>query len=539
MKYRLIFFVALAALVAGCAKQGYPSGGPRDTKAPECKATKPQNETRNFKAREFYIEFDEYVVIKDANSNVLISPPMQQKPEFTTKGKGVLVRLRDTLQPNATYLFQFKDAIADFTEGNVLPTFEYVFSTGDAMDTMMLGGTVLSARDGKPWKEPLTVMAYADSLCADDTVATHQQPNYITRTDKEGHFAFHYIPAGRYRIVALEDKNRDLRVGNAEAAAWLAEPQAATDSIDSTRLTQLRISAPDVKVQRVVKAEFTLPGRITINTLVPMKTPVLEGEPMEWRLNAGRDTMQVWCTNEKCDSVVLVLSDEGLQDTLKLRYRRPRRGRPGQSQPQAPPLMKPLCSGNMAFYDDLRIAFTVPIKAMRDNATAELMMLKDSTVSTCPISLDSGGMQARLNTTLRSGEQYRVRLSDSLFTDVYGHSSDSLSFTLSPKDYGILNIIVANAAGSPLVVEVLDSRDTVVQSQPLPSAGGTLRFIHLPEGEYRLRAVIDADGNGRWTPGDYRHRRDPETSVMYEKTLKLREKWEMEERWTIKPDTAN
>ena len=525
--------MALALLASGCAKQGYPSGGPKDTQPPQCKAAKPQNETRNFRDKEFFIEFDEYVMLKDANNNVLISPPMRQKPEFTTKGKGVLVKLNDTLLDNTTYLFQFKEAIADYTEGNVLPTYEYVFSTGDAMDTMMVGGTVLNARNGKPWKETLTVMAYADSHCGDDTIATHLQPNYVTRTDKEGRFAFHYIPAGSYRLVAVEDKNRDLRVANGEAVAWLDSPAAAVDSIDSSRMVQMRISVPDNNVQRVVKSEFTAPGRAMVNTLLPMSNPKMEGEPLEWRLNAGRDTMQVWFLDEKCDSARFVLSDEGLQDTLKLRYRKPKRPKSSASQQQPKvPLIKPLCSGNSAFYDDLRIAFTVPVKEMRQEASAEVMRLKDSTVSHCGIVLDSGGMQARLNTSLHSDEQYRVKLRDSLFADIYGHWSDSLVINLTPKDYGILNIIVTGA-DTPLVVEVLDSRDTVVQQKTLPIGGGTLRFIHLPVGEYRLRAVLDTDGNGHWTPGDYRAGCQPEESVIFEKPLKLREKWEMEERWNI------
>lgn len=511
-------------LISSCAKQGYPTGGPKDTTPPKAVGSKPQNETRHFKGKQFFIEFDEYVVLKNAEQNVLISPPMAQKPVFSTRGMGVQVRLQDTLRPNTTYLFQFKEAIADYNEGNVLPSYEYVFSTGAQMDSLMIAGNVLNARNGNPWGEVLTVVGYRDG----DTM-----PSLVTRTDKRGNFAFHYIPDGHYRLMALDDKNRDLRIDSTEAVAWDTLRHAAADSIDSSALVRLRISAPERRRQRVLKAEFTDRGRIVISTLLPMQHPTLAGEDVEWRLNMRGDTINVWCRNELCDSTVLMLADEGLADTLKLRYRAPsKRGRGRSTSADKPPLMKTLCSGNAAYYDDLRIAFTAPVTVTAAPPEAEIMYLKDSSTSRCPIVLDSSGLRARLETSLKSGEQYRVRLEDSLFSDLYGHPSDSLVFTLTPKDYGILTMHIDNGTGYPLVVEVLDAKDTIVQRQPL-AASGTLRFIHLPEAEYRLRAIIDRDGNGQWTTGDYFLRRQPEEILLFGKSLQLREKWELEEKWEL------
>ena len=528
--------VLSVAIISGCAKQGYPSGGPKDNEPPKSVGCKPQNEMRNFDKNQFYIEFDEYVVLKDADNNVLVSPPLKHKAEYSTKGKGVLVKIKDTLQENTTYLFQFKEAIADFTEGNLLQSFEYVFSTGDAMDTMMLAGRVLGARDGKPWKETLTVMAYREENCATDTMARSQQPDYVTRCDKEGWFAFHYIPAGRYRVVALEDKDRNLRVGNSEAVAFDSAVYAAVDSIDSSAVAMLRCSAPDRRKQRVLKSEFVERGRITIVTLLPMQSPRITGEQVEWRLNDRRDTMTVWCLNEMCDSTVLVLGDSltDLQDTLKLRYRQSKRSLRNLVPTTRKLGITPLCQGNKAYYDDLRISFHTPVSAVRDGAMAEVMLIKDSSVRQYPITVDSNGMTARVGASLVSGEKYKMRLGDSLFTDVFGHVSDSLMFDFSPKDYGTLTLHIDNATCGSLVIEVLDLRDTVVQSKTLVGATGTLRFIHLPAAEYRLRAVIDCDGDGLWTTGDYLLLRQPEQCVMYEKKLQLREKWEMEEKWEIK-----
>lgn len=561
----LFFILHSSFLIGSCARQGYPTGGPKDETPPVALGTRPANESRGFDGKEFYIQFDEYVVLKNATENVLVSPPMKEKPEFTTKGKGVLVKLKDTLQANTTYLFQFKEAIADFTEGNLLPSYEYVFSTGEAMDTMMLSGQVVDARSGKAWKESVTVMAYrvesGERRVESDTMATTVQPDYVTRCDKEGNFAFHYIPEGRYRLVALEDKNRNLRVDATDPVAWdtmlvASHPQArrlpASDSTQDNLLAAnaikqsnnqaitLRLSAPENRQQRILKSEFAEAGRIVIVSQLPMQNPHLVDEraQWQWRLNEKRDTLTAWCFDAKRDSARLVISDTGLQDTLKLRYTVSRKGgrRMAGAKEEKAPLMKALCDGNKAYYDDLRLAFTNPIVEVADSATAEIMYLKDSTVSRHPVVLDTDGIVARIMATgIKSGEQYRVRLAEGLFTDLYGNRSDSLVFTLTPKDYGTLSIDIDNRMGAPLVVEVLDSRDTVVQLSPLNAQQSTLKFLHLPSGDYRLRAVVDADSNGRWTPGDYRLQRQPELFILFEKTLSLREKWEMEERWTVEP----
>lgn len=539
--------LVLLVVLAACARQGYPTGGPKDETPPRPLACKPLNESRHFGEQEFYIQFDEYVVLKNANDNVLVSPPLKNKPEYTTKGRGVLVKINDTLRPNTTYLFQFKDAIADFTEGNLLPSFEYVFSTGDTMDTLMLGGTVSDARSGSPWKEAVTVMAYrTDDHTLDtlgDTLATTAQPHFVTRCDKSGHFAFHYLPAGTYRLVALEDKNRNLRLDADEPAAWTTMAHAAADSLDSLSLVRLPLSTPEVRRQRIVSSEMVDKGRAVITTAAPLLNPTVSGTEGLWRLNAKRDSLTFWCLDAQRDTATLIVSDSSLQDTLKLRYRKKpaaqklSRGR-SHTEQAAPaiPLAKALCEGSSAFYDDLRLAFTNPITKVADSARAEIMRLKDSTVAMAPITLDTTGLTARIEASLHPGEQYTMRIAKGLFTDLYGTANDTLRFNLTPKDYGILTLHIAIPTGGQLLLEVLDKRDTVVQSQPL-AGSGTVRFTRLAAGEYRIRAIFDTDGNGRWTPGDYRKQQQPEQTALFEKTLQLRERWEMEERWTpLKPE---
>lgn len=582
MKAKLTFLVKLVSLVllvttSGCARQGYPTGGPKDTEPPVSLGAKPDNGSRNFAADEFYIQFDEYVVLKNPTDNILVSPPMKQQPEYTTKGKGILAKIKDTLQPNTTYLFQFKDAIADFNEGNLLPSFEYVFSTGDAMDTLMLSGRVLDPRSGSPWKETVTVAAIkVDTVDVDTLIRSHNNvsinnnvsayqhinlstnnnlstyqhinppiPSFVTRCDKQGFFALHNLPEGGYHLVAFEDKNRNLRPDTTEAIAWdtaTFNAYPAHDSILSisqslNHTTTLYISQSDIQRQRITSSAFTAKGRIQIVTQKSLQQPSIEGLEAEWRLNSRRDTLNVWCLNPKCDSAVLILSDpSGIQDTLKLRYTEQKKGRRQKvgAKEEKTPLMRSLCDGNKAYYDDLRLSFENPIVTMHDSTQAEITHLKDSSFFHCPLGLDSNGLGARLLTSLKSGEKYHVHIPKGLFTDLYGNTSDSLDFDLTPKDYATLTLHIDNQTDLPLVIEVLDKRDTVVQSQTFNSKLLTLNFLHLPAGDYRLRAILDANGDGRWTPGDYRLQRQPEQAVFFKKTLSLREKWEMEENWKVR-----
>ena len=72
----LVLLLAAFLLLHACAKQGYPTGGPKDETPPVVLGTTPANGTLNFDAKEFSIAFDEYVQVKDADNNILVSPPM-------------------------------------------------------------------------------------------------------------------------------------------------------------------------------------------------------------------------------------------------------------------------------------------------------------------------------------------------------------------------------------------------------------------------------------------------------------------------------
>ncbi len=82
------------------------------------------------------------------------------------------------------------------------------------------------------------------------------------------------------------------------------------------------------------------------------------------------------------------------------------------------------------------------------------------------------------------------------------------------------------------VVQLLDNGDKVVRSSK--SVNHRADFFYLKPGEYYIRAFIDKNNDGEWTPGDYATGRQPEEMFYFPKPLTLRAQWEIEQDWDVR-----
>ena len=195
---------AIAAIVftgGGCASIVPPSGGPRDTLPPTIVHLDPPSETKYFNKNKITLTFNEYVDLEDAYKNLVISPVPKIFPEVQRKLNTVTVKLKDSLLPNTTYVFNFAKTVKDINESNKVKDLLYIFSTGDYFDSLQLSGNVKIAETGKP-DSTLTVMLHTN---LDDSAVVKEKPKYIARLDSAGTFLFRYLAPGTYRIYALKD----------------------------------------------------------------------------------------------------------------------------------------------------------------------------------------------------------------------------------------------------------------------------------------------------------------------------------------------
>ncbi|MCF8352627.1 MAG: Ig-like domain-containing protein [Bacteroidales bacterium] len=202
--YWLIFAGML--MCAGCAQQGAPTGGPVDEEPPVVLKTSPQNYSTNFEGGKISITFDEYLDMANFTQELVVSPPMEEKPVIKLKNKTLLIEFEEKLKEDVTYTFNFGEGIKDLNEKNVLLNYEYVFATGDLLDSLSVKGTLKNAFDLTVPESPINVMLY-HSL--EDSLPMTEIPYYVGRTDSEGNFAVNNLRAGVYKLFVLKDGNNN------------------------------------------------------------------------------------------------------------------------------------------------------------------------------------------------------------------------------------------------------------------------------------------------------------------------------------------
>lgn len=212
----VIVLLFAAALFTKCASTMTPTGGPKDTLPPIIIAMEPDNYTTNIDTLhppKIYVEFDEYVQIKDQQKELYTSPAMKKQPAVTRRGRGIVITIKDTLRPNTTYAINFGSSIRDNNEGNPLHSMRYVFSTGDEIDSMYMSGYTADSYKADSVSKSFIWFFIADSVETPtewDSTMFKYKPQVIARAENNGIFIAQNLKPVRYRVYAFEDTNNNM-----------------------------------------------------------------------------------------------------------------------------------------------------------------------------------------------------------------------------------------------------------------------------------------------------------------------------------------
>ena len=222
---KILAFLLIGCLLYSCANIVAPEGGIKDIIPPEIVKSDPPNFATSFSGKEIRIQFDEFIQLKDISKNLLISPPFDNPPDCRIKGRSLIIRFEDSLLKNTTYNLFFGDAIADLNEGNPLKGYRFVFSTGAALDSMQISGTVRDALTLESQKE-VNILLY-DKF--EDSIPFKEKPKYVCRSQANGNFIFENLGKGPYKMLALKEKNNNFMFDDKSEEIGFIDSLVVTD----------------------------------------------------------------------------------------------------------------------------------------------------------------------------------------------------------------------------------------------------------------------------------------------------------------------
>ena len=508
--------MVVALCIYACANRGYPEGGPKDETPPQVVVEVPLSYTTNFKAKRVNIYFDEFVQLNDINNKFIFSPPVKKDPKVSLKGKYVQVAIPDSLRENTTYSLDFADAIVDNNESNPLGFYRYVFSTGERIDTLELGGTVVNAESYEPVMGVLVALYEKQG----DSIPLKELPDYIARTDSSGNFRLTNLREGHYRVMAIEDANRDkMYTPESEMFAWMdttvfpvVEPATRVDTFhviekiveadtilrDSIvrmdylaygpsnlylrlfleKLTQLYLVEDDRKEREQLNFIFSIPGENGLEVTL-WDTLATEPLPQDWYFkehSAGNDTLTLWIKDStvyKKDTLNVILSYmrsdstgqwERYSDTARYTFRakEKKEGKSKKKDEDAPKVefleIKSNISGDLDLGARLYLEFSRPINKSTLDSIRVLEKV-DTVYQLIPFQVVEDSLRVRrvfVDAAWKAGGEYQLQIDSATIYDIYGRFNDKLEKKFKVRTEEYYGKIMVNVRGvdCPTIVQL-------------------------------------------------------------------------------------
>ena len=265
-----ILAILLITIFAGaCATDRPPSGGPPDKSPLTITASSPEPGSVNVSPRTIHIDFSNYVS-KGSLVNSIFFSPIVPDYDVTVRGKEADIRIYSPLKPARTYTLTLKKSLKGVYGNQLDRSWSLAFSTGPVIDSGTLSGRVWTNRMAPA--SNITVMAYGPALkeaALPDTLTS--LPDYIAQTDPTGNFHFENLGTGRYRLLAVNDKNGNLRFnpGKEEFGVTSSPSVECGASGLSFRLASSDTAATSLRSCRTInnrEIEVTFSNKLTSRT---------------------------------------------------------------------------------------------------------------------------------------------------------------------------------------------------------------------------------------------------------------------------------
>ena len=518
---RVAVLVIITLFVSACAQVGVPTGGEVDKTPPRVISVMPKLGATNVLPKSGGImtfEFDEYVNVRQLSAQLLVSPPLTKQVDWVMKGKTVSFIWNEDLQKDKTYIFQFGDAIVDVNEANPTSDLMHAFSTGEILDTLSLTGKVVDVfTDEKQVEKRVFVYDWELQI---DSILSGALPLFVTTTNEDGMFTVNYMPEGKYRVLAIDDVDRNYVWTDGEHLAINEKPVFVSSK--DTLLHEMKMhKTHGIDVKYFVGVERDSLGLVKIELsgeLGNIEEIIAEG--ME--LYNDAENLWLWSYPEDVEKAIVIWDDS---DTLKISEEKI-----GEKTPfsitKAP-------DGKQILGSTATFTFSRPVTSVKpnrfqltrsDSINVEIENVEISNSSPFDINVEASfGRGDVLELTMFPGSvegQGRQVLADTLTRKWSTFKLDELAEL----------IVEINAEGW---LELISANGTVVDIVDLEMGMPPLRFKNLTPGSYTLRWLGDPNDNGVWDGVSLKNWTLPEPARVMQSTIQVKADWTHEVSWDV------
>lgn len=500
------------------------TGGPDDEFAPGIDTVKsfPLNGEINYGGDLIHLKFDEYIVLVKPNENILITPRPSTNPTITAHNKTLEIIFNEPLLENTTYTINFNGAVADLTEKND-SVFQYVFSTGNYIDSLSLKGKVTDGFTNNPSADMVVVLYPFSDEVQFDSVPYKLKPTYISQTDKSGNFQLNYLKYGVYYLFAIADKNKNLLLDDGEAFAFLPSRTVLVNS-KNTR-TDLKSFLPQSSVCKMEDISFTSPGKLSLT---------FSNDPTDFSLQTTcdlfmeetgeKDSLVYWLAEPPVPKMKFVTTLDGVSDTLKPLYKNV------ESTNQM------MCTdntsgGKLMPMQRYTLNFSQPINSLSIDTARIRIFNQDS--SEIPFTFKISNLKS-IEFEFEMKGKYILELDSAAVKSIYGTPNNQwYKFSIERHEMSYYGSLVINTELKPeqnLLVYLLDQQSEIVDTVQFSSQ---MIFPQLAPGDYQLMLIVDENKDGKWTSGSLPESRIPEKVIYFNELINVKSKWEREVDWIL------
>jgi len=539
-------------LLASCARQAMPPGGPEDRTPPRIVGTVPPNgATHVSTSTSIQLTFSEKVEQKSIENALFLAPAPKNPFRLKWHGKTLSLILPNSLLLNQTYLVTIGTGVRDRHGNPMRESFTLAFSTGAHLDNGKITGRVFnkgSARGIRIWGYLLRLTSAPDP--------TTDPPQYVTQCDARGRFRLQNLSPGNYRLFAVNDKDRNRRYDPGYDAIGFPTRNASLTPRDSTDGPLFfRVTVQDTTRPEIVSAFATDARHMQIRMSEPVDS-IDAKNPNNFFISISKEkpsqTLALQMSYRSFlnpNQIILVTApqDSSKNYVLKLRSIHDRAGnlisasdsitvhgsaRPDTLPPQVVRIF-PADSAKAVLPDDiLSCTFSEAIDTLRADSILLLQNANGDTIPGQTIWLQPDVLHFKPRQSLRGNQFYRWHLLSQHIFDRAGNplKVDSLKiFQVVPEDTlseiaGAVQDADSLATG-PIFLRLSQTNPPHLKKSLKLDQPGTYRFKNIFPGSYRISAFRDKDKNGTFSPGQLKPFRFSERFFFYPDTILVRSRW--------------